>query len=205
MSTETSSDIHWSKHLEEFFKSTAEICDGYAWLHKHAEQHFSSRTVFFDLPTIILGSLNGAASIGSKSLFGDNEYAAVGIGAIALTVSMLNTINSYFSWSRRSEQHRLAAIQYAKLHRFLKVELTLKPTDRMRPKDLLKTTREQVDRLSEISPLIPASVVKDFKTKFADKYPMFSFPPETNGLQNIVIYNDTPDTPNHTSGPNTDV
>ncbi len=194
-------DINWNSRLESYFADTGEKAHCFSWLHKRSEELYSRKTVFIDLPVIILGVLNGATSIGSQSLFGDSKFASVGIGIVALLTSILNTIGSYFSWSRRAEAHKIASLQYAKLYRFLSIEMSLPRNERMSPADLLKYTREQYDRFSETSPLIPPTVVSLFVERFSDaKYAEISRPEETNGLTHISIYRDhtAPPTPSQT-------
>jgi hypothetical protein len=48
----------------------------------------------------------------------------------------------------------------------------------MTPNDLLKYVKTEYDRLSEISPLIPPNVIREFKDKFSD----------ANGLHPIQIF-----------------
>jgi hypothetical protein len=184
--------IRWNSRLEEYFTTTAERSHCNSWLHKRSEELYSKQTVIIDLPVIILGVLNGATSIGSKSLFGDSAYASVGIGIVALLTSILSTIGSYFSWSRRAEGHKMASLQYAKLYRFLSIEMALPRNERMQPHDLLKYVKQEYDRLAEISPMIPPKIIELFRIRFADnpKYESISFPEETNGLQPVHVYKD---------------
>jgi hypothetical protein len=188
---EIANDIKWNTRLEEYFAQTGEKAHCFSWLHKRSEEIYSKKTVFIDLPVIILGVLNGATSIGSQSLFGDSKYASVGIGIVALLTSILSTIGSYFSWSRRAESHKISSLQYAKLYRFLSIEMSLPRHERMSPADLLKYTREQYDRFSETSPLIPPIVIDLFRQRFSNPiYKDITFPEETNGLHAIEIYRD---------------
>lgn len=186
---ETNRQVHWNNRLEKYFADTGEKAHCYSWLHKKAEEMFSKKSVWIDLPVIILGVLNGATSIGSKSLFGDSEYASVGIGIVALLTSILTTIGTYFSWARRAESHKMMSIQYAKLFRFLSIEMSLPRVERMSPQDLLKYVKEQYDRLAEISPLIPPKIILEFNTKFSKpEYKDISRPEITNGLNHIEIF-----------------
>jgi hypothetical protein len=150
---------------------------------------YSSRSVWIDLPVIILGTLNGAVSVGSESLFGGNPFAPVAVGVVALITAILTTIGSYFAWNRRAEGHRISTLSYAKLYRFLSIEMALPRCERMSPNNLLKYVKTEYDRLSEISPLIPPSVIRDFKVKFSDeKYAEISKPEDVNGLYAIQIF-----------------
>ena len=184
-------NLTWSTELENYIKNTGEQAGGLAWLHKRSEQLFSRLRNFIELPVIVLSSIVGFCSVGSSTIFaGHSDIASLLLGCLSLLVSVLNTINSYFSWSRRSEGHRIAAIQYDRLQRFIIIELSLPRTERMNPADLLKHTREYVDRLSEISPLIPKSVVHLYQRKLMPVYKTLSHPSDVNGLIPIHIVRD---------------
>jgi len=189
---EAKPDIHWNHNLEKYFADTGEKSHCFSWLHKRAEEYFSRRTVFVDLPVIILSVLNGAISVGSNSLFGDAKFASIGIGAVALLTGILNAVGSYFSWSRRAEAHKQSSLQYAKLYRFLSIEMSLPRVERMSPADLLKYVRQEYDRFAETSPMIPPIIIELFRSRFtsAEAYKDIAFPEETNGLHPIVIYKD---------------
>jgi len=181
--------IHWGSRLEDYFAHTGEKASCLSWLHKKAEETFSYRTVWIDMPVIILGTLNGAVSVGSDSLFSGWAYASVCVGGVALLTAILSTIGSYFAFSRRAEGHRISSLNYAKLYRFLSIEMALPREERMRPSDLLKYVKAEYDRLSEISPLIPPNVIALFKQRFSNaKYDSISKPEESNGLHAITVY-----------------
>jgi hypothetical protein len=192
--------IHWNSRLEEYFAQTGEKAHCLSWLHKKSEEYYTNRAVVIDLPVIILGTLNGATSIGSSALFGDDRFASVGVGIVALITAILTTIGTYFSWSRRSEGHKIASLSYSKLYRFLSIEMSLPRHERMTPNDLLKYVRVEYDRLSEVSPLINPSILNTFNKKFSEgKYAEIARPEESNGLSPINIYADPTATPHPTS------
>jgi hypothetical protein len=117
------------------------------------------------------------------------QVASIALGVGSLFVGVLNTVGSYFQWSKRAEGHRIASIQYSKLFRFLNVEMSLPRQERMTPKELLKWTKDQYDRLQEISPIIPQELITRFKKEFdKPQYANVSRPEEANGLEHIVIY-----------------
>lgn len=180
--------IAWSNQLEEYFAETGERCQGYAFLHKRAEAKFSYRRSCIDLPVIVLSTVAGTLSIGSSGIFGDDKYASMGIGCLSLLVGVLNTISTYFAFSKRAEGHRLCSIEYSKLFRFLSVELSLPVRERMNCGDLLKVVKEQYERLQEIAPLIPDDILLDFKNRFKDYKDKIAFPQETNGLEEVEIF-----------------
>lgn len=179
--------ITWNEKLEEYFASTGEKAHCLGWLHKKAEAYFSTRTTFIDMPVIILSTLIGAASIGSEDLFGDSGLASKVLGILSIFVSILNTVGTYFSWSRRAEAHRISYIQYSRMYRYISVEMSLPRDERSKPQELLRYVRVEYDRLSEISPLIPPPIIKLFNDKFSSQKDI-SQPEEVNGLEKIEVY-----------------
>jgi hypothetical protein len=186
---EITTQIEWNSRLEVYFSSTGEKAHALSWCHKRAQERYSALKNYIDLPVIILGVLNGSVSIGSQSLFGDSPYASVAVGVIALITAILSTVVSYFKWAARAESHRIAALSYAKLYRFLAVQCSLPRHERMTPTDLLKFTKDAYDRMEEIAPLIPPEVVAAFRHKFdKPEYKELSRPEDCNGLEHIEIY-----------------
>jgi hypothetical protein len=173
--------------LEEYFASTGEKSHCLSWCHKRAEQIFSTRKTWIDLPVIIISGVTGFLSAGSPSLFTDAKLASISLGVASLFVSVLNTAGSYYGWAKRAEGHRISAIHYARLYRAVTVELALPREERMQPHDFLKYVKDQYDRLQEISPLLPTEVITEFQHKFANEKDI-SKPEEANGLEKITVF-----------------
>ena len=184
---ETAVPIHWTVKLEEYFASTGEKAHCLAWVHKKAEAMYSTRKTWIDLPVIIGSGMIAFRNAASPSMFEDAKVASIALGIGSLAVGILNTMGSYFGWAKRSEGHRISAIHYSKLFRFITIELALPREERMNPHDFLKYVKDQYDRLQEISPLVPLAIVLEFQKKFKDETEI-SKPEETNGLEKISVY-----------------
>lgn len=179
--------------MEDYFASTGEKAHCLSWVHRRSEALYSKRRTLIDLPSIIGNSLIAFLNAGSGSIFEGNMGASsVALGVGSLTVGILHTMGTYFSWAKRAEGHRISAIHYAKLYRFLAVELSLPRDERTTPYSLLKFVRDQYDRLAETSPMLPPEVIKEFQEKFA-KETDISKPEEANGLEKIVVFRDGED------------
>lgn len=184
-------NVTWNENLENYFIKTSEHSQCLAWVHKRAEEIYSHRRTFVEIPVIVLSSLTGFLSASSTNLFaGEEKMSSIALGVASLFVSVINTIGTYFGWAKRAEAHRLSAIQYARLHRFLAIELGLPRDERMTPTDLLKYTKDAYDRLQEVSPLIPPTLISEFKKKFGHEKDV-SKPSELNGLEKVSVYKDT--------------
>jgi hypothetical protein len=183
-----SANIHWTTKLEDYFASTGEKAHCLSWIHKRAEDLYSRRKTYIDLPVIVLSSMVGFLSVGTSTIFPHSQESAnIFLGMTSLFVGVMNTAGSYFGWAKRAEGHRISSIHYAKLYRFIHVEMSLPRDERMTPHDFLRYVKDQYDRLQEVSPLIPASVIQLFNDRF--KYETeISKPEEANGLEKIEVY-----------------
>jgi hypothetical protein len=136
------------------------------------------------IPSIILSSLASAGSFGGSGLL-PFEGADKLIGFISLSVATINTVGSYYAFSKRAEAHRISALLYGKLHRFLVFQLSIPRIQRMPAPDLLKYVKEEGDRLNEISPQLPTAIVESFKTEF--KSTATAVPEILNGLDSVKV------------------
>ena len=179
-------EITWNTSLETLIAEEGEKCNGNAWLHTECEKHFSQHANLIAIPVIILSTLAGSANMASSTMFNNPQMSSVGIGALSILTGIISTIGSYFGWAKRAETHRICAIQYAKLARYLTIEMSLPAKERLKASDLLKITREQIERLLEISPAVPESIIIKYKAKFKD-FVDIAHPESTNGLHKVHI------------------
>ena len=186
--------ISWNSQLESILSDEGERALCFTWLHSKSEKYYSRLSTYINLPVIVLSTIAGAGSIGADSLFKGSQAANVVIGTISLTVATLNTVASYFRWTKRAESHRLAGTAYGKIYRFIQIELALPRSERIAAKDMLKIVREQSDRLQETSPQIPDNIILEFKTKFANDTEVTK-PEITNGLHPIHVHPPDMDSP----------
>jgi len=181
-------EVSWNSQLERIISEEGERCLCFSWLHSKSEKKFSALNTYISIPVIIMSTVAGSASIGAQSLFQGSQLANFFIGGVSLSVGVLNTISSFFAWAKRTESHRISAVNYQKIYRFILIELALPRAERMAAKDMLKVVRDQCDRLQETSPQIPDTVIREFKARFGDTTPDVKKPEITNGLDPILVY-----------------
>lgn len=157
-----------------------------SWLHNRSEKRFAYFNNFLAIPSIIISTITGAGTIA----FGSNGDVSYVMGALSICVSILSTLNSYFAFAKRSEQHRLTAVNYSKLYLQISIELSLPRAKRMNVKSFLQTINEQVQRLNEVQPLVPDEIIHDYNVKFKDEPTTISRPEITNGLVSINVVQD---------------
>ncbi len=186
---EINTPVSWTRRLERLIADEGEKALCMNWMHIQAEAMYSKRSTAISIPVIVLSTLAGTASIGSSSLFGDSQFSSVGIGLVSIVVGILNTLGSYFAWAKRAEGHRITAQMFAKLNKFITIELALPRAQRMPPGDFLKFVKQEGDRLAETAPAIPPDIVMRFQHRF--KKSTVSKPNIANGLDPIEVYDES--------------
>jgi hypothetical protein len=185
-------EVSWGDAIEKYFADTGEKAHCLSWIHKRAEEIYTYRRTFIELPVIIGSGIIAFLNAAAPSIFSeDTKTSSVALGVGSLIVGVLNTMGSYFGWAKRAEGHRVSSIQYARLYRFLSIEMALPREERMTPADLLKYTKDNYDRLQEVSPLVPPEVAREFHRKFSDKKGVAK-PEEVDGIERIVVFQEPP-------------
>ena len=68
----------WTKEQERLMAEWSDIALCYRWLHDRSEKHFHSKTIWINLPVIILSTLGGTASFGVQSIFSTDTRSVRG-------------------------------------------------------------------------------------------------------------------------------
>ena len=157
---------NWSEPLEHVAKEHAERCLALAWAHEEAQRwstQWNTRLVF---PCIILSTFSGAGAVGSEQLL-PFAGATTLVGIISLLVGVLQTVQNYFGFAKNAEAHRIAALQYSKMHAQLSMQLALPRNERRRANEIIEAINTERDRLLEIVPILPQNIKDAFSKKFA--------------------------------------
>lgn len=178
--------ITYNDSLEQLIASEAERCAGLSWLHARSETYYSIRNTAVALPTIVLSTLVGFLSGTSASIFNDATMGAIGIGSVSLFTGVISTIGTFFAFAKKAEGHRIASIQYSKISKSLTIELTLPRMERIAAPDLLKMTRDSIERQLETSPPVPDAIIREFNLKFKNVEGV-AIPEQCNGIHKVSV------------------
>jgi hypothetical protein len=164
----------------------------YQWMHQKTEIRFQKFNYYYTIPVIIMSTLTGTANFATNSIVSTEEqakYVTFGIGAISLIAGIISTVANFLRYAQGSEAHRVAAISWGKFQRFISIELSLHPNERMDAMSFLKMGRIELDRLIEQSPPIPMRTVDEFHVAFREKKDIRR-PEIAGGIEHTRIFED---------------
>jgi hypothetical protein len=190
MSEQKKSPIEWNDQEEKILQNWAEIAGSYRWLHNQAHIIYRKKNFNFMIPLIVMSTLTGTANF-AQSTFPESIRSNVPqiIGTINLIAAIMTTIYQFLKISEYMESHRIISINYGKFSRNIAVELSLPIKNRsVGGIDLIKTSRNEIDRLIEQSPAIPEKVLLNYKKLFSGSG---LAEPEIIHINKIDIYQDT--------------
>lgn len=187
-------NIHWTTHLETLFKKTAEQCSCLRWTHDRAHRYCLNYNTYLTLPVIVLSGFSGIAATSGDALL-PFEGNMTFVGLVSFFTGILQTISSYFGFSRRAAEHRICGLAFEKIVRIITFELSLPRKERMTPNKLILLVTDELNRLAEVSPFLPDAVIQEFKKKFHSESAV-SIPDILNGISPVnVVSNETCETP----------
>jgi hypothetical protein len=154
----SSSKIEYTPELDRVLCETGEECEMFSKLHLMAYKKFRKREVMFNLPIITITALIGFVS-GLKL---DFEYIHLILGGMSLYASLMKSYFSYLKISQKSENHRIAYIQYDQIHTGIRLELSLHPSIRKDASMLVDIMRIKLKNLREVSEIIDNSIINAY-------------------------------------------
>jgi len=160
-------NIEWTPEHENILIEWADKAMCYRWLHSKSNAMFSRLNAWYTIPVIVISTLTGTANFAQERvpLQYQNFFVMI-VGGFNITAGIITTIQQFLKITQLNESHRVSSIAWDKFYRNIKIELAKHPSERIDPKQMLKISKEEFDRLIETSPNIPEKIVNQFKTNF---------------------------------------
>lgn len=142
----------------------------------------------FTLPIIIVSTICGTANFAQDTFpLSVRPMVPAAIGGLNLITAIATTIMQFLKINELMEGHRVSSIQYGKLSRTIRLELTLPLAERTQDgTTMVENCRAEYDRLIEQSPPIPNSIIQAFEREFPDDNVFFK--PEIMHIQPIIPF-----------------
>jgi hypothetical protein len=156
----------WKEEEEKILEEWADKAQCFEWMHHKTHDIYKKKNGYYTIPVIIISTITGTANFAQERIPADyiSMYVMI-IGSMNIFAGILTTIYQYLKISELNESNRVAYLSWGKFFRDVKTELLKHPLDRMRPKELLKLSKNEYDRLVEISPPIPQKIINEFNSK----------------------------------------
>jgi len=156
-----------SLSLEYMLRRSGEECEAWSKLHLMAHKKFKHRETMFNLPIITITAFIGFVS----GLNVNYEYIHIILGGMSLYASLLKSYFSYLKISQKSENHRIAYIQYGQIANEIRVEMALEPSIRKPSNMLIDLIRIKMKNLNEVSEIIDSSIIKEYLSMLDENNP----------------------------------
>jgi len=160
----------WGKQHEKILIEWGDKAICYSWLHTKEHHCYNFKNRWYTIPVIIMSTLTGTANFAQERIPLEYvPYYTICVGAINILAGIITTIQQFLKITELNEAHRVSAISWDKFYRNIKLELSKAPCERMQANQMLKISKEEYNRLIEISPSISNKSIKAFKAKFQGK------------------------------------
>ena len=142
----------------------------------------------FTIPLIIVSTVTGTANFAQETFPPSIQpFVPSAIGGLNLITAIATTIMQFLKINELMEGHRVASVQYGKVSRTIRLELTLPLSERtLNGTNMIENMRTEYDRLIEQSPNVPQKMIDAFDREFPDDNEFFK--PEIMHIQPITPF-----------------
>jgi len=175
----------WHPQQEKILKSWGEAAACYRYMHYQAYCSYKNLSMKFTIPLIIVSTITGTANFAQETFPPTVQpFVPSAIGGLNLITAIATTIMQFLKINELMEGHRVASVQYGKVSRTIRLELTLPLSERTQNgTNMIENMRAEYDRLIEQSPNVPKKMIDAFEREFPDDNAFFK--PEIMHIQPI--------------------
>jgi hypothetical protein len=178
----------WHPQQEKILKAWGEAAACYRYMHYQAYCSFKNLSMKFTIPLIIVSTVTGTANFAQETFPPSVQpFVPSAIGGLNLITAIATTIMQFLKINELMEGHRVASVQYGKISRTIRLELTLPLSERtLNGTNMIENMRTEYDRLIEQSPNVPKQMIDAFEREFPDDNAFFK--PEIMHIQPIMPF-----------------
>jgi hypothetical protein len=178
----------WHPQQEKILKAWGEAAACYRYMHYQAYCSYKNLSMKFTIPLIIVSTITGTANFAQETFPPTVQpFVPSAIGGLNLITAIATTIMQFLKINELMEGHRVASVQYGKVSRTIRLELTLPLSERTQNgTNMIENMRAEYDRLIEQSPNVPKKMIDSFEREFPDDNAFFK--PEIMHIQPIIPF-----------------
>lgn len=160
-------NMDWKEYHENILVDWADKALCYRWLHSKSSSKYIRLRNLYTIPVIILSTLTGTANFALERVPIEYQgYCQIGIGSLNILAGIITTVSQFLKINELSEAHRVSSISWDKFYRNIRVELVKCPEDRIDVGYLIKSCKDEYDRLMETCPIIDSNIINKFNKTF---------------------------------------
>ena len=161
-------NLDWTKSTEDLLISWADIALCYSWIFDKSYRHYNHVNYRFTIPIIVFSTVTGTLSMSLNSLVSEDKVKTgqVIIGGVNIFIGILSTLQNFFRYAQQSEANLTATRDWAKLHRNIKIELSIERQSRKPASEFVRSARQEYERLLNSRPVIPSNILMEFKRQY---------------------------------------
>jgi hypothetical protein len=158
----------WNEEDDIILKEWVDKSACFKWLHEKSYKVYKKQYLRLMIPVIIISTLTGAANFALERIPSQQwqGYASIIVGGFNIIAAIISTVAQFLKTAELKEGHNIAARTWDKFNRTIKLELQKNPIERTNKHDVFTNAMKEYDRLVELSPDIPSSVIKEFKNTY---------------------------------------
>jgi len=179
--------IDWEESIEQILSKLGDEAQINAYLHKKANEYYTTQNIKYQLPIIILSAVSGTGNFISANFPDYSQTIVLAVGGLSIFTSILSSVAQFLKVSQLSESHRISYLSWEKFHSNIMFQLNKRRDSRDDLKEFLSVIMPEYQRLKEISASIPVHICEQVK-KDKKKLKNMQIPYMLNGFHPVIPY-----------------
>ena len=117
------------------------------------------------MASIVITGLSSSLSLASASS-PYYQYVMYVVGGVGLFSSLLQSLKQFYNADEKASEHKLFCKQYSNLYRRIKLQLSLKRSDRTPASEFVKWAYKEYEKLVNEAPPLKETTIQSFKEKY---------------------------------------
>tara|TARA_Y100000748_G_scaffold304022_1_gene311347 strand:- start:229 stop:882 length:654 start_codon:yes stop_codon:yes gene_type:complete len=155
------------EEIEDLLKCWGEKCGNLGLMHGYERKYWREKSNRFSIASIIITTLSSSLSLASTSS-SYYQYVMYIVGGVGLFSSLLQSLKQFYNSEEKASEHKLFSKQYSNYYRTLKLQLSLKKTDRTPASEFVKWAYKEYEKLINEAPPLKETTIQSFKEKLTN-------------------------------------
>lgn len=152
------------EEIEDLLKCWGEKCGNLGLMHSYERKYWRIKSNRFSIASIVITGLSSSLSLASASS-PYYQYIMYVVGGVGLFSSLLQSLKQFYNADEKASEHKLFSKQYSNFYRTIKLQLSLKRSDRTPASEFVKWAYKEYEKLVNEAPPLKETTIQCFKEK----------------------------------------